>query len=731
VLRELTFPTLFALVGVTFLVLAADLIGFSDLVMNRGFGAAEVAWLALYRSVPMLARAIPFAVLIGALVGLGRLGADREIIALEASGVSARMLTGPVTAFALGFALLGAALALLAVPWSHRGLEIALRDAGSRESGTLLRSGQAQRLGDWRLVAREVSSHGDQLRALAVRAPSVGGTVFAQRAALSREPDGARVLAIENGVVMTTVGHEPTQVRFERMRQTLPEPTKGDTSLEDWSAAASARDLLATIAGDGPPSRRREARQEWHQRIALPVGSVVFAWLAVALSLARTNPSRSSGAMLAIAATVVYYGLLQLGNGLARADAFPVPLAVWLPNLVLGILAVILLATVYARRGGSLHFAARESGVRGGEQRRRSHRIRSFVLDRYLLKTFGELLLLCFAVLLAAYFVIDLLDNLKWFTKYRSSPDEILRFYGARLPLLASRVIPMALLVASALTLSLLGATGELVGMRSCGVPTSRIVAPVLMLCIIVAVVYHPLANDLVPRANARASQIKHTEIKDKGSVQVAVWSLSGDRLLEAERLDPMAGTATGVVLYELGPDGLPRFRTDASRALHVGDGNWSLVEPARYAIDARGIRAVVAEPIVHLGAGSVVEVEGEHLSISDLRHEIRVLAERGLDPTAFRVDLALKLASPLACLLLPALALLFAAGGPPFPTPVQTLVASAVAAGGWVLLAAVGASLGYGGAVSPWMAGFGPVGVLGGTAAVLATRVRGFGREA
>src|SRR5690606_24954068 len=99
-----------------------------------------------------------------------------------------------------------------------------------------------------------------------------------------------------------------------------------------------------------------------------------------------------------------------------------------------------------------------------------------------------ELLLLCFGALLVAYLVIDVLDNLKWFTKYKSTPDEVARFYAARLPLLASRVVPMALLVAAALTLGLLGATGELVGMRACGVPTSRIIAPVLMACILAAV---------------------------------------------------------------------------------------------------------------------------------------------------------------------------------------------------------------------------------------------------
>lgn len=724
--RELAFPTAFALGAITFLVLAADMVVYSDLIVNRGFGAAEVGWVALYRSVPMLARAIPFAVLVGTLVALGRLGADREIVALEASGVSARSLARPVARFAAVFAAAGLGLALVAVPWAHRSLDETLRAFEAGQGGTPFRSGQVQRLGDWRIVAREVSARGDVLRALAARAPTLGGTVFAERAVLVHE-DGARTLDITNGVVMATVSGRPTQARFDTMRQVLASPERGD-SLENWTAAAPVRELLAAIERSEAPVRQREALQEWHQRLALPIGTLVFALLAVALSIARARPSRSSGAVLGIAAVVVYYGLLQLGNGLARAAGFPVGVAVWLPNLVLGALALGLLATVSARRSGPPrpHWWSRRHG---GAQRARPPRLHRFVLDRYLLVTFLELLLLCFGALLTAYFVIDLLDNLKWFTKYGSTPDEVLRFYAARLPLLASRVVPMALLVASALTLSLLGATGELVGMRACGIPTSRIVAPVLMACIVAAVAYHPLANDLVPRANAIASRIKQTEIKDKGAVQVKVWSLSGDRLLEAERLDPMAGSATGVVLYELGPDGLPRFRTDAERALHVGEGNWSLENPARWAIGRDGIRAIEAEKIVQLGRDAIVEVEGEHLSIADLRREIAVMSERGLDPTAFRVDLAIKLASPLACLLLPALALLFAAGGPPFPTPVHTLVASAVAGGGWVLLAAVGASLGYGGAVSPWLAGFGPVGVLGGAAAVLAARVRGIGR--
>ena len=56
-------------------------------------------------------------------------------------------------------------------------------------------------------------------------------------------------------------------------------------------------------------------------------------------------------------------------------------------------------------------------------------------------------------------------------------------------------------------------------------------------------------------------------------------------------------------------------------------------------------------------------------------------LADPDLEPreiSAYRTDLQMKIAAPLACLLLPLIALFFAATGPPFPRPVHTLIACA-----------------------------------------------------
>ena len=100
VVWETARPTLIALVGLTLLILTKDLLSFSDLVINRGFGVAVVGLIAFYELPPLISRTLPFAVLIGALSGLGRLRNDNEIIALEATGVASWRLVGPVLASA-------------------------------------------------------------------------------------------------------------------------------------------------------------------------------------------------------------------------------------------------------------------------------------------------------------------------------------------------------------------------------------------------------------------------------------------------------------------------------------------------------------------------------------------------------------------------------------------------------------------------------------------------------
>jgi lipopolysaccharide export system permease protein len=357
-------------------------------------------------------------------------------------------------------------------------------------------------------------------------------------------------------------------------------------------------------------------------------------------------------------------------------------------------------------------------------------RTRSFALPRYVAGRFAQLALLSFGVLFVAYFLIDVMDRLEWFARYRATGVEILRFYGARMPLLASRAVPMALLVATSLTVSLLAAEGELIGMRACGISSLRALAPAFVLAAATAPAYFLLNNVVVPRSNALADQLKRTEIKGEYYAEnperrhAGTWYRSGKQVLEAARMDTDLGEALGLKIYQLGEDGLPISREDATSARHVGNGVWRLVDPVRIEIEGDRARRVEPRRFAQLGQTLSAEVDTMHLSVAGLAREIREVEQGGFDATTFRVDYYAKLAEPFACVVLPAVVLLFAVAGPPFPGPAQTLLVSGIVGVVFILFSGVSASLGYGGVVPPALGGWGPVLLFGSVAAVFGLRL-------
>ena len=141
----------------------------------------------------------------------------------------------------------------------------------------------------------------------------------------------------------------------------------------------------------------------------------------------------------------------------------------------------------------------------------------------------------------------DVLDNLKWFGRYNAEPGEVLRFYGPRLIVLAVRVLPMALLIASALTITRLSLRGELIGMRACGISAMRIGMPIMVPCFLATLVCLVLYAEVIPRAHALATEIKREDIKkqkDDGNDSVT-WFRKGDLMTVAEVFDPVNGVLT------------------------------------------------------------------------------------------------------------------------------------------------------------------------------------------
>src|SRR5450631_3071347 len=105
VFREILASSVLATALATFVIFLQE-IGkrLSELLVNSARGPAVLELFAQSLP-PILLLSIPFGVLVGILVGLGRLSSDNEMIAMRSAGVSTRIVVAPVLTFAF-FAML-------------------------------------------------------------------------------------------------------------------------------------------------------------------------------------------------------------------------------------------------------------------------------------------------------------------------------------------------------------------------------------------------------------------------------------------------------------------------------------------------------------------------------------------------------------------------------------------------------------------------------------------------
>src|ERR1700684_977952 len=101
VAREIVSHASLGLVVFTFVFFIPQLVRLMDLVVRHSGHIWAVLLLFLCTLPPVLGFTIPMGVLVGVLIGLGRLSAGSEIVALHASGISLRRLLLPIGVIAL------------------------------------------------------------------------------------------------------------------------------------------------------------------------------------------------------------------------------------------------------------------------------------------------------------------------------------------------------------------------------------------------------------------------------------------------------------------------------------------------------------------------------------------------------------------------------------------------------------------------------------------------------
>src|SRR6202453_1981807 len=288
--REVGSHAILGLAVFTFVFFVPQLVRLMDLVVRHSGGVFTVALIFLCSLTPVLAFTIPMAVLVGVLIGLGRLSADSEIVALHASGISLRRLLVPI-----GFVALGCSLGTLILTfWLS---PAAIRTLQSLEARLLLT--QAPYAIQPRVFNEQIPHYILYVQDVEAAATRWHGVFLASsgQAASSNVTiaQGAQVVADpENNKFELHLGSGSTHEYDPRAPQHYNVTTFGQSEIpveisspvagpKNVAVSDSERSISELLAEKGP--RWRDARVEFHRRIAFPAACLVFALLGVPLGV--------------------------------------------------------------------------------------------------------------------------------------------------------------------------------------------------------------------------------------------------------------------------------------------------------------------------------------------------------------------------------------------------------------------------------------------------------------
>jgi lipopolysaccharide export system permease protein len=358
IVSEIVAPFVLGVALLTFALVTGRLLKLTEMVVNRGVTLGDVGSLIGYIMPAFLELTFPMAVLLGVLMGFGRMSGDRELIAARACGISLYRLAAPVLGFAIVMWAISSWLAFAVRPWANSHLRERLYELTQTRSSAGLKDKVFNRNFPGLVVyVDHISAADEVLHGVLIsdaRNPEQQNTIIAKNGILV--PNHAQqtiTLRLYDGSVFgVDAANDTTHVTSFRIYDLNMRPDSelgiGERDPEEMSFGA-LRSAAAKARAAGKPDYNIET--EIATKFTLPFTTVLFALLGIPLGLKPARGGQSERFGVAIALFFLYYSLMRAGEALAlrgRVDPF---VAMSIPDLVFTILAVGLFLRSAADRG--------------------------------------------------------------------------------------------------------------------------------------------------------------------------------------------------------------------------------------------------------------------------------------------------------------------------------------------------------------------------------------------
>lgn len=687
IVREVFRHALLGLVVFTFVFFVPQLVRLMELLVRHTGSGGQILKVFLCVFPGVLTFTVPMAVLIGVLLGLGRMSADSEIIALTALGIGRTRILAPVGVLALSGLIITAAMTLWLGPISLRTLHSVEADLITSQI-----SFQVQpRVFDERfpklvLYVNDVSASGTQWHGvfLAEAGDESGSRLtLAENAIVIAEPkQGKLELHLQGGTTHEFNREDPDKYSLTEFGQSdLPIEVSGLVPPKQHTVSNPERSFSELLGESGPGWR--DARVELHRRLAFPAACLVFALVAVPLGAQPRRGGRAAGTLLAVLIIAMYYLLFVLGAGFARQGIMKPATGIWMADAVLAILGFILLPRMEQLRGDLRllrlfgRLKSRQRLARRRKAKARAARAAdgngerdaaiaapaesSFprLMDLYLLRRFFFyffVLMLTFVFLFETFTFFELLDDI---ARHRVPFLTVMNYFRYFTPYLLYQLAPLGALVAVLVTLGVMSKNNEIVACKASGISLYRLATPLLLAGITLAGGMILMDNTYLPYANQQQDALRN-QIKGKPPqtyTRPQRWIFGEkSKIYNYDLFDPTQNLFGGLTVVELDPTFHMKRRVFASRA------EWSEIQHTwvllggwvrdfsdgtitRYQPFTATTLPELTEPPSYFNRPVLQALQ---MSLEELRSYIQGLRRAGFDVSSLQVQWHEKLAFPM-----------------------------------------------------------------------------------
>lgn len=283
------------------------------------------------------------------------------------------------------------------------------------------------------------------------------------------------------------------------------------------------------------------------------------------------------------------------------------------------------------------------------------------ILDRYILGRVIFPLALIFLAFVGIFVIVDLFDHVHTFID-NSVPIPIVGlYYFYYLPLIVVLTTPIAMLLATMLSLGRLSKRNEIMALKGSGVTVYRILAPVLVLAALLSAANLFIGETLVPPATRRRIEIEDDYIKRRTERVIksdVIYVRPDGTTFLARRFNVRRQTAEEVTVEEFDSELRPTSRIDARTATWEDD-HWVFYDGRLRRFTVEGENATSFDtldlPYSEPTPSDLARrrLEPEEMGSRELRSYIARLRSSGSGSRELDVELRLKFSFPLVTLIM------------------------------------------------------------------------------